>query len=90
MSENPETINEIDLEHHMNDVATRVGMVSSMQRRYFNLQRIFLKAQLLSDKDFETALTSLETLVDTMAKKKNGEDKSKENIAKIITNSNFT
>jgi hypothetical protein len=70
VSDTPESINEIDIERHMNDNASRVEMISFMQKRYSYMQKLMSKAQILSDKDFETAFTTFESVVDSLSQKK--------------------
>ena len=69
MFDNLLTIEERDLERHMNDNASRVEMSSLMQKRFANMQKLLLKAQTLSDRDFETAFSSLESIVESLKKK---------------------
>ena len=66
----PETIDEIDLARHMDDNASRVEMVSLLQKRFSYMQRFLLKAQALSDKDFETAFSTFESAIEVLNHKK--------------------
>lgn len=62
-------VSAVDLERHMNDSATRIEMLSHTQKRYSYMQKLFLKVQALSDKDFETAFTTFESVLETLNKK---------------------
>ena len=70
MFDKPQTIEEIDIERHMNDNASRVEMVSLVQKRYSYMQKLLIKSQVLSDKDFETAFSTFESVVETLNQKK--------------------
>ncbi len=65
-----QNIEEIDLERHMNDCASRLEMVSTVQKRYSYVQKILLKSQVLSEKDFQTVFSAFESMVDSLNQKK--------------------
>ncbi len=69
MFDNSLHLDEVELERHMNDNASRVQMICSMQKRHSNLQKLITKAQLLSDKDFENACLTFESILDSFNKK---------------------
>lgn len=91
MFDKPQTFEELDIERHMNDNASRVEMVSFMQKRYSYLQKLLLKAQSLSDKDFETAFSTFESVVETLNQKKQkieeSDKMSKNKFSNLITKS---
>ncbi len=89
MYETPKDIPELDLERHMNDHASRVQMNSLGHKRIVVMQKLLLKIQGMNDKDFDTAYTTLESVVDNLSKKPLGsEDKDKgvkKNLSTLIT-----
>ncbi len=91
MPESQLQINLLDLERHMNDNASRVEVVSSVQKRFSLLQKILLKAQVLSDQDFETAFNSFDAMVDNLKqktqKKLEQENTSSNKLNQVILNS---
>ncbi len=91
MFETPKDIPQIDLERHMNDYASRVQMSSLGQKRVATMQKLLLKIQSMSDKDFDMAFSTIETVVDNLTQKKQSpmesdKDKStKNNLSNMIT-----
>ena len=66
MSDKVQTIDANDIERHMNEQACRAEMVCFSNKRYSYVQKILLKAEPLSDKDFETAFATFESLVQSL------------------------
>ncbi len=89
MFDKPQIIEEIDIERHMNDNASRFERNSFVQKRYNYMQNLLMRVQGLSDKDFETACLTFESIVDTFNKKtfkSNEQDGvSKNNLSQFIT-----
>ncbi|MES2614128.1 MAG: hypothetical protein V4591_01800 [Bdellovibrionota bacterium] len=73
----------------MNDNASRVEMASVGQNRYSSMQKLLFKAQMLPEKDFETAFSTLESVVEGLNQKKrpDGDKKSRAQVANIVTGS---
>lgn len=92
MTNKKEPINEIDLARHMGDQASRAEANNLAQKKYSHLQRLMSKISALSDKEFDIAFSTLESMIENFNTKKAKQDdeknikKNKENAINIITN----
>lgn len=79
-----------DVERHMRDTETRVSIASNAQTRFQLLQKVLLKSQSLSDKEFENAFHQFESIVDSFNQKNeknlNKEKSEEKNLKKLLTN----
>jgi hypothetical protein len=55
---------EIDIQRHLLDIAARTEVSSAVNRRQALMQRLMARIHVLSDKEFETAYHSLDSMVD--------------------------
>lgn len=89
MSDDKNIIETIELERYMNDQASRMEMSSLIQTRFTNMQKMLIKTQMLSDKEFQMAYETFESLVDSFQQKKQKKDSpsssSKEKLNQYIT-----
>ncbi|BBH54194.1 hypothetical protein [Fluviispira sanaruensis] len=92
MSVKKNNIDEKDLARHMGDQACRAESNSLAQKKYTHLQRLMSKISALSDKEFDIAFSTLESMLENFnTKKSKVEDdkitnKNKENTIAVITN----
>ncbi|WGL61068.1 hypothetical protein QEJ31_05600 [Pigmentibacter sp. JX0631] len=92
MTDKKSVINETDLERHMNDQAARAESAGIAQKKFFNFQKLITKVYSLSDKEFDIAFSTLETMLENFNNKKketekeNKLDKQKEKSIEILTN----
>jgi|GEM_PF-5261328 len=82
VAEEPPKLNEHDLERQIGDLAARTEVASNANRRSTTLQRLLSKIVVLSDREFESAVDTLESLVDGYRVRKgegsdSGKDKAK-------------
>ena len=89
MSDKQDLIDETDVLRHMDNNACRIEMGSSIQKRFYHMQKLFQKTQVLSEKDFENAFTTFESVLETLNKKKPLEDEkdkvAKNKVTKLVT-----
>ena len=92
MSEKKVQINEDDLARHMGDQAARAETSSIAQKKYSHFQKLITKVYSLSDKEFDIAFSTLESMIENFNSKKIKPDdeekkqKNKSNSISIITN----
>ncbi|KAB8028138.1 hypothetical protein [Fluviispira multicolorata] len=92
MSIKKNQIDEKDLARHMGDQACRAESNSLAQKKYSHLQRLMSKISALSDKEFDIAFSTLESMLENFNTKKTKKEddkisnKNKENAINIITN----
>ena len=72
-------ISEIDLFRHMTDEASRFQVGSRMHSRSLVVQRLMSKIQCLTDGEFETAISALESMVEGYNIRKKSDDKKSRN-----------
>lgn len=83
MSSKKNCIDENDLARHIEDLACRMESQSIAQKKYSHMQRLLSKISTLSDKEFDIAYSTLESMIDNFSNKKvNNEEKPKNNVAK--------
>ncbi|MGY3802771.1 hypothetical protein ACWNT8_01705 [Pigmentibacter ruber] len=92
MADKKNVINETDLERHMNDQAARAESAGIAQKKFSNFQKLVTKVYSLSDKEFDIAFSTLESMLENFNNKKkeiekeNKQDKQKEKSIEILTN----
>ncbi len=92
MTEKKVQINEDDLARHMGDQASRAESSGIAQKKYSHFQKLITKVYSLSDKEFDIAFSTLESMIESFNSKKVKPDenehkqKNKANSIGIITN----
>ncbi|APJ04754.1 hypothetical protein [Silvanigrella aquatica] len=92
MTDKKVQINEDDVARHMRDQACRAESGGIAQKKYSHFQKLVTKVYALSDKEFDIAFSTLESMIENFNSKKtkpNEDDKkqqSKEKTINIITN----
>lgn len=92
MSDKKTQIDINDLARHMGDQASRAESNGIAQKKYSHFQKLVSKVYTLSDKEFDVAFSTLESIIESFNNKKikqNNEDnkqKSKSNAIEVITN----
>jgi hypothetical protein len=92
MTEKKVQINEDDLARHMGDQASRAETSGIAQKKYSHFQKLITKVYSLSDKEFDIAFSTLESMIENFNSKKLKPDeeekkqKNKANSIRIITN----
>ena len=92
MTEKKIQINEDDLARHMGDQASRAETSGIDQKKLFHFQKLITKVYSLSDKEFDIAFSTLESMLENFnskklnAKKDESAEKNKTKSIEIITN----
>ncbi|WP_397599484.1 hypothetical protein [Silvanigrella sp.] len=92
MTEKKIQINEDDLARHMGDQASRAETSGIAQKKFFHFQKLITKVYSLSDKEFDIAFSTLESMLENFnskklnAKKDDSSEKNKTKSIDIITN----
>jgi hypothetical protein len=60
----PPAPGEVDIQRHLADLASRAEVMSASNRRLVLMQRLMARIQVLSDKEFDSAYQTFESLVD--------------------------
>jgi hypothetical protein len=84
-------INEDDLARHMGDQASRAETSGIAQKKYTHFQKLITKVYSLSDKEFDIAFSTLESMIENFNNKKikpneDEKQKNKANAIGIVTN----
>jgi hypothetical protein len=76
---------ELELQRRLGDIAARVELTAGAHRRQAQMQRLMAKALALSDREFESAVTTLEGLIDRYhAERTGGSDAAKPKPANVV------
>ncbi len=92
MTDKKVQINETDLARHMEDQAARAESSGIAQKKFTNFQKLITKVYSLSDKEFDIAFSTLESMLESFNNKKketnknDNLEKNKEKSIEIITN----
>lgn len=92
MTEKKVQINEDDLARHMGDQACRAETSGIAQKKYSHFQKLITKVYSLSDKEFDIAFSTLESMIENFNSKKTKQNeeekkqKSKASSIGILTN----
>ena len=55
---------EVDIQRHLFDMAARAEIASAVNKRHALMQRLMARIQVLSDKEFETAYHTLDSMIE--------------------------
>lgn len=89
MTEKKVEINETDLARHMGDQAARAESAGIAQKKFSNFQKLVTKVYSLSDKEFDIAFSTLESMLESFNNKKKEptkDEKNKDKSIELLTN----
>ena len=88
MTEKKVQINEDDLTRHMRDQACRAETNGLAQKKFSHFQKLVTKVYALSDKEFDIAFSTLESMIENFNSKKakpNEDEKKQQNKEKSVS-----